>query len=77
MLRRRAGGESVEALHPDLFIPTGKRTGHNPSLASIYRALAEQDKAESYPEAVAAAHTGFDAFQAGDDIPRPSPEGHS
>lgn len=73
VLRRRANGESVETVRPDLFIPTGKRTGHNPSLASIYRALAEHDKAQSYPEAVAAAHADFAALQAGEDIPRPRP----
>lgn len=39
--RRRAGGESVEQIQPDLFIPTGKRKGLNPSVAGIYRALAE------------------------------------
>ncbi len=33
VLRRRAGGESVEQIHPDLFIPTGKRKGHNRSVA--------------------------------------------
>lgn len=35
VLRRRANGESVEQIRPDLLIPTGKRKGHNPSLASI------------------------------------------
>ncbi len=48
VLRRRANGESVEAIHPDLIIPTGKRKGRNPSLASIYRALAEHEKAQAY-----------------------------
>jgi hypothetical protein len=38
MLRRRARGESVESIRPDLIIPTGERKGKNPSLASIYRA---------------------------------------
>ncbi|MFJ4777835.1 recombinase family protein [Streptomyces sp. NPDC088762] len=41
VLRRRALGESVEQIQPDLFIPTGKRKGQNPSLANIYRALAD------------------------------------
>ena len=38
VLRRRATGESMESIRPDLIIPTGKRKGQNPSLASIYRA---------------------------------------
>jgi hypothetical protein len=52
VLRRRARGESVEDIRPDLIIPTGKRKGQRPSLASIYRALAEHDKRQRYPEAV-------------------------
>ncbi|MFG2527303.1 hypothetical protein [Streptomyces sp. NPDC048516] len=59
VLRRRAGGESVEGIQPDLIIPTGKRKGHSPSVASIYRALAEHANREAYPEAVEAAHAGF------------------
>ncbi|WP_328832765.1 hypothetical protein OHT77_37345 [Streptomyces sp. NBC_00252] len=39
--RRRAGGESVEQIQTDLFIPTGKRRGLSPSVAGIHRALAE------------------------------------
>ncbi|MFD5041053.1 recombinase family protein [Streptomyces sp. NPDC058377] len=39
VLRRRANGESVEQIQPDLIIPTGKRKGQSPSVASIYRAL--------------------------------------
>ncbi len=38
VLRRRAAGEPVEKIRKDLIIPTGKRKGHHPSLASIYRA---------------------------------------
>jgi hypothetical protein len=45
VIRRRAGGESVEQIQPDLIIPTGKRKGHSPSVAGIYRALAEHEKA--------------------------------
>lgn len=74
VLRRRANGESVEQIRPDLIIPTGKRMGQNPSLASIYRALAEHEKAQTYPEAIEAAHADFAALQAesqGDDIPQP------
>ncbi|WEH40271.1 recombinase family protein [Streptomyces sp. AM 2-1-1] len=31
VLRRRANGESVEQIQPDLIIPTGKRKGHAPA----------------------------------------------
>ncbi|MFE0893485.1 hypothetical protein ACFW4Q_31130 [Streptomyces rochei] len=31
VLRRPAGGESVEQIQPDLIIPTGRRKGRNPS----------------------------------------------
>ncbi|MFG1682936.1 recombinase family protein [Nonomuraea sp. NPDC049269] len=62
VLRRRAAGESVESIQPDLIIPTGKRKGRNPSLASIYRALAEHDKRQAYPEAVEAARAEFGAL---------------
>ncbi|WP_267242271.1 recombinase family protein [Streptomyces sp. PR69] len=70
VLRRRALGESVEQIQPDLIIPTGKRKGQNPSVASIYRALAEHAKREAYPEAVEQAHTDFAAHQAGE-LPSP------
>ncbi|WP_329467208.1 recombinase family protein [Streptomyces sp. NBC_01431] len=59
VLRRRAAGESVEQIRPHLIIPTGKRKGHNPGLASIYRALAEHEKRQAYPEAVEHAHADF------------------
>ncbi|MFF4507362.1 recombinase family protein [Streptomyces sp. NPDC001401] len=71
VLRRRANGESVEQIQPDLIIPTGKRKGQAPSVASIYRALAENEKQEAYPEAVAQAHADFADLQDVDDIPRP------
>lgn len=61
VLRRRANGESVESIRPDLIIPAGKRKGRNPSLASIYRALAKHEKALAYPEAVAQARAEFAA----------------
>jgi hypothetical protein len=63
VLRRKAAGESVETIRPDLIIPTGKRRGRNPSLASIYRALTEHDKAQTYPDAIHQAHAEFAAFQ--------------
>jgi hypothetical protein len=65
VLRRRANGESVEQIQPDLIIPTGKGKGHNPSVASVYRAPAEHAKREAHPEAVEQAHADFAALQAG------------
>jgi hypothetical protein len=70
VLRRRATGERVEDIRKNLIIPTGKRKGENPSLASIYRALAEHEKAQAYPEAVEAAHADFALLQ-DEDIPDP------
>lgn len=72
MLRRRAAGESVEKIRPDLIIPTGKRKGQNPGLARIYRALAEHERAQAYPEAVEQAHADFAALPA-EEIRRPRP----
>lgn len=69
VLRRRAGGESLEDIRKDLIIPTGKRKGNNPSLASIYRALAEHEQCQRHPEAVAAAQADFAALQLGDGVP--------
>jgi hypothetical protein len=46
-------------LLPDLIIPTGKRQGQHLSVASIYRTLAEHDKAQAYPEALEQAHAEF------------------
>jgi DNA invertase Pin-like site-specific DNA recombinase len=57
VLRRRAAGETVAQIRPDLIIPAGKRKGRNPSVASIYRALAAYEKAQAYPEAVEQART--------------------
>src|SRR5271157_1684214 len=54
--------EPVETIRTDLIIPTGKRKGHNPSLASTYRALAEHDKAQAYPEAIEKAPPAFAAL---------------
>lgn len=64
VLRRRARGESIEDIRLELIILTGKRKGQSPSLASIYRALAEHDKRQRYPEAVEQAHTDFTVLQA-------------
>ncbi|MEV0695930.1 recombinase family protein [Streptomyces sp. NPDC050388] len=72
VLRRRAGGESVEQIQPDLIIPTGTRKGQNPSVASIYRALAEHAKRGACPEAVEQAHADFAALRAGG-VPGPRP----
>ncbi|MER6717059.1 hypothetical protein [Streptomyces sp. NPDC000877] len=77
VLRRGAGGESVEQIQPDLIIPTGKRKGQNPSVASIYRALAEHAKRETYPEVVEQAHADFAALQVGEvSGPRPAIPDH-
>ncbi|MFD6133189.1 recombinase family protein [Streptomyces diastaticus] len=70
VFRCRAGGESVEQIQPDLITPTSKRKGHNSSVTSIYRALAEHAKREAYPEAVEAAHADFAALKARD-VPAP------
>jgi DNA invertase Pin-like site-specific DNA recombinase len=61
VLRRRARGESIESIRKDLIIPTGKRKGRNPGLASIYRALAEHEQRQRHPEAVEQAHAEFAA----------------
>jgi hypothetical protein len=48
---------------PDLIIPTGKRNGRNPSLASIHRALTEHEKRQAYPDAFDQAQADFAALQ--------------
>jgi hypothetical protein len=48
---------------PGRIIPTGRRKGQNPSLSSIYRELAEHEKAQAYHEAITQAHTDFAALQ--------------
>ncbi|MEU6389487.1 recombinase family protein [Streptomyces sp. NPDC046939] len=55
VLRHRAGGESVEQIQPDRIALTGRGKGLNPSVASIYRALADHAECEAHPEAVEAA----------------------
>jgi hypothetical protein len=45
-------------------IPTGKRRGQSPCVASIYRALAAHAKAQSYPDAIGQAHSEFAAVPA-------------
>ncbi|MEV5238532.1 recombinase family protein [Streptomyces cinnamoneus] len=69
VLRRRANGETVEDIQPDLFIPTGRRKGQSPSLSSIYRALAEHEKTQASSEAVETAHADFAALQQRDRSP--------
>ena len=64
VLRRRATGERVEDIRKDLIIPTGKRKGENPSLASVYRALTEYEKSQTHPEAVEQAKAEHAALQA-------------
>ena len=70
VLRRRANGETVEDIQPALLVPTGRRGGHNPSLFSIYRALAEHEKTQAYPEAVEPAHVDFAALRQRDPSPK-------
>jgi hypothetical protein len=65
VLRRWAAGEPVEKIRKDLIIPTGKRKGHNPSLASVYRALAEHEKTQRYPDAVEQACAEYAALRQG------------
>jgi hypothetical protein len=75
VLRRRAAGETVEQIRPDLFISTGKRKGRNPSVASIYRALTAYEKAQAYPAAVEQARAEH-AQRTGGELPsivRPRP----
>ena len=69
VLRRHANGETVEDIQPDLLIPTGRREGQSPSLSSIYRAPAQYEKAQAYPEAVETAHADFAALQQRDRSP--------
>ncbi|MFF5728207.1 hypothetical protein [[Kitasatospora] papulosa] len=63
VLRRRANGETVQDIQPDLLIPTGRRKGQSPSLSSIYRSLAEHEKTQAHPEVVEAAHADFALLQ--------------
>ncbi|MFI6463235.1 hypothetical protein [Streptomyces sp. NPDC050528] len=70
VLRRRANGEMVGAIQPDLLIPTGRRKGQCPSLSSIYQALAEHEKTQAYPEAVETAHADFAALKQCDHSPK-------
>jgi hypothetical protein len=55
-------------------VGTGDRTARwswrSPSLSSIYRALAEHEKAQAYPEAVETAHADFAALQQRDRSPK-------
>lgn len=47
----RAGARQclpLQQIPPYLIIPTGKRKGRSPPVASIYRALAEHAKGEAY-----------------------------
>ncbi|MFE1932157.1 hypothetical protein ACPEIC_12875 [Stenotrophomonas sp. NPDC087984] len=66
--RRSTLRESVDQIQPALIIPTGKRKGQNPSVASVYRALAEHEK----PQALLPVARGW-AEQLGH--PAPWPDG--
>ena len=59
VLRRRANGESVEQIRLDLIIPTGRRKGHKPNPASIYRALVEHTRRAAHPDTVEQARAEF------------------
>ncbi|MEU9010691.1 recombinase family protein [Streptomyces sp. NPDC048479] len=76
VLRRRASGETVEQIQPDLITPTGRRKGQKPSPSSIYRALAEHEKRMAYPEAVEQACADFAALTAGE-VPGPRAAGQA
>ncbi|MFC4591514.1 hypothetical protein [Sphaerisporangium corydalis] len=65
VLRRRAAGERVQDIRMDLIIPTGRRKGGNPSLASLYRALADYDKTQAHPEVVEQARAEFAELRSG------------
>ncbi|MFG1755508.1 alpha/beta fold hydrolase [Streptosporangium sandarakinum] len=66
-LAQRLGwtGVRVMGLSQGGFVATGKRKGHNPSLAGIYRALAEHGKAQRHPDAVEQVRAGYAAFYKG------------
>ncbi|MBB5777714.1 hypothetical protein [Nonomuraea jabiensis] len=49
----------------DLIIPTGKRKGHSPSLAGVYRALAEHEKARRYSDAAEQARAEYATLHQG------------
>jgi hypothetical protein len=50
VIQRRAAGETVEKIRPDLITPTGRRKGRNPSVASIYRAITAYEKPRHTPK---------------------------
>lgn len=64
VLRRRANGESVEQIRPNLITPPASARAGTPASCGSYRGLAEHEKRQAYPEAVAQAHADFDALQA-------------
>ncbi|MFE2429322.1 hypothetical protein ACFXJ5_21560 [Streptomyces sp. NPDC059373] len=75
VLRRGSSGESGEQIQPDLIIPTATRKGQSPSVASTCRALADHEKARTYPAVIEVGHVVHDQDRAGvaqllDDIAR-------
>ncbi|MFD8725957.1 hypothetical protein ACFV2H_50600 [Streptomyces sp. NPDC059629] len=62
VLRRPANGEPVEEIHPDLINPTGEHRGQSPSVAGIYRVLAEHARREVCRVAAEQANANFTAF---------------
>ncbi|MFE2070881.1 hypothetical protein ACFXDH_52460 [Streptomyces sp. NPDC059467] len=69
-LRRPANGEPVEEIHPDLINPTGERKGQNPSVAGIYRVLAEHARCEVCRVTAEQANANLTALRA-DELPVP------
>jgi Resolvase, N terminal domain len=61
--RTPCSGAARTASRSSRSSPTGKRKGLTPNVASVYRALAEYEKKEAYPEAIEEAHTDFARLQ--------------
>jgi hypothetical protein len=61
--RRSHRSLPIERIRKDLIIPSGRRKGHNPFFAGVYRALAEHEKAQRYPDAVEQAHAQYGGLQ--------------
>lgn len=70
VLRRRANGETVEDIKPDLLIPTGRRKRYSPSLSSTYRGTGRARETQAYPEPVETEHSDFAALQQRDRSPK-------
>ncbi|MER5708459.1 hypothetical protein [Streptomyces sp. NPDC002122] len=60
---RRAGGESVEQIQPDLIIPTGKRKGHNLLCRQHLPGARRTRQARGIPRSRRTGHADFAALQ--------------